>query len=99
MTEHQSTPPKNPWWLAFRVLDEPGAVFAEIAARPQVLVPLFMLFVAAPAFYAITAPDSAYHAQAEQRIAMEEGRDPGSVTPEQRAERMEQAASPWGTRS
>lgn len=94
MTEEQSPPPKNPWWLAFRVLDEPGAVFAEIAGRPRFLVPLLMLFVAAPAFFALTAPDSVYQAQVESRIALEERGDPGSVTSERRAEMMEEAASP-----
>ena len=89
MIEEQSTPPKSPWWLAFRVLDEPGAVFAEIAARPRFLVPLLILFFAAPAFFAFTAPDSVYQAQVEQRIAMEERGDPGSVTSERRAELME----------
>ena len=94
MTDPQSTSHKSPWWLAFRVLDEPGTVFAEIAARPRFLVPFLVLFVATPVFFAVTAPDSAYQAQEEQRIAIEESRDPGSVTPERRAERMEEAASP-----
>jgi len=56
MTDSQSTLPKNSWWLAFRVLDKPGTVFAEIAARPRFLVPFLILFVAAPAFFAVTAP-------------------------------------------
>ncbi len=94
MTDPQSTPPKSSWWLAFRVLDEPGTVFAEIAARPRFLVPFLVLFAAAPAFFAVTAPDSAYQAQVEQLIAIEENQDPGSVTSERRAEMMEEAASP-----
>jgi len=94
MTDPQSTPSKSSWWLAFRVLDEPGTVFAEIAAKPRFLVPFLVLFVVAPAVVALMAPDSLYEAQVEQQIEIAKSRAPESITPERQAEMMADAASP-----
>ena len=39
--------PRSPWWLALRVLDEPGAVFRELAVRPRALIPIILYLVVA----------------------------------------------------
>lgn len=41
-----SSCPRSPLWLALRVLDEPAAVFSELAHRPRALVPIIFLIVA-----------------------------------------------------
>jgi hypothetical protein len=38
-----SSSPRSPFWLAVRVLDEPVAVFHELANRPRALVPVILL--------------------------------------------------------
>ena len=84
----------NPWWLAFRVLDEPRTVFAEIVAQPRVLVPFLVLFVFGPLVYAVASPASVFRAQAEQSIAIAERQDPDAMTAERREEMLATAASP-----
>jgi hypothetical protein len=84
----------NPWWLAFRVLDEPRTVFAEIVARPRVLVPFLVLFVFGPLVYAVASPASVFRAQAEQSIAIAERQNPDAMTAERREEMLATAASP-----
>jgi len=46
VTDPAATPDlKSPWWLAFRVLDEPGIVFRQLAVKPRSLVPLLLFLV------------------------------------------------------
>ncbi len=43
--ESSENPSRSPFWLAFRVLDEPGQVFQSLAVRPRSLIPIILLIL------------------------------------------------------
>ncbi len=81
---------KSAHWLAFRVFDEPTAVFTELAARPRVLLPLLCLVVAAT-LGAFMTPSRVLEDQA--RRSLEPLQESGRITAEAVQERVENAAS------
>jgi hypothetical protein len=83
---------KGPWWLAFRVIDEPVEVFRQLAARPRALVPFFLIAIAGVVF-AFGTPESVLRGQAERTADMLAERAPERFTEEQRLEMLENAAS------
>ena len=86
-------PAKSPWWLALRVLDEPGAVFAELAARPRALIPLVLLLVVMIGT-AIGTPTRVLRSATERQFQALEQSHPGAITPEARERGMTRAGSP-----
>ncbi|MSR07828.1 MAG: hypothetical protein EXR93_12310 [Gemmatimonadetes bacterium] len=82
--------PKSPFWLAFRVFDEPGQVFTELAQRPRGLVPV-LIFAIAFAAIAIGAPTSVLQNAATQQFEAIEKSRPGVITPEIREKAISQA--------
>ncbi len=83
---------KGSWWLAFRVIDEPGEVFRQLAARPRVLVPYLLIAVAGVVF-AFGTPESVLRRQAERTADMLAQRAPERFTDAQRLEMLNNAAS------
>ena len=63
------------WKLALRVIDEPAEVFRQLAARPQVLVPIIMLIITA-GFVGIATPASTLENQAQRQVQKFEERNP-----------------------
>ncbi len=43
--ESPENSPRSAFWLAFRVLDEPGKVFQSLAFRPRSLIPIVLLIL------------------------------------------------------
>lgn len=84
---------KGPWWLAFRVIDEPVEVFRQLAARPRALVP-FLLIAIAGLVFAFGTPESVLRRQAERTADMMAERAPERFTEAQRIETLDAAASP-----
>jgi len=84
---------KSPWWLALRVIDEPGTVFSQLAIKPVFLIPIILL-VFTTAIVAIGMPSSMLREQAERQADMIEQRAPDRLTEEDRVERLENASSP-----
>ena len=84
---------KGPWWLAIRVLDEPAAVFRQLAVRPVFVVPLILLVITT-AVVAAGMPQSMLRGQAERQADIMERRAPDRFTEEDRAEMLENASSP-----
>jgi hypothetical protein len=81
----------NPWWLAIRVIDEPGQVFRHLAAKPRALVPI-LLMVITSILAGAAMPDSALQRLAEQQAdAVAERTD--DFTEEDRAAMLENAVS------
>ena len=80
---------KSALWLAFRVFDEPTAVFKELAARPRVLVPILCLIVVAT-FAAFATPGRVLEEQT--RAGLEPLQESGQLTAEQVQERVSNAA-------
>jgi hypothetical protein len=71
MESPETDAPRDPLWLALRVLDEPAAVFRQLAARPRALVPVIFLALAA-AVMAFGTPAETLRATArDQADAME----------------------------
>ena len=83
---------KSPWWLAFPVIDEPGAVFSQLAVKPVFLVPIILLVVTT-AIVAAGMPTSMLREQAERQADIMEQRAP-DFTEEDRIEILENASSP-----
>jgi len=80
---------KSPLWLAFRVFDEPTAVFKELAARPRALVPIVCL-IASATLTAVAFPSRVMEEQA--RASLEPLQESGRLTAEQVEERLDNAA-------
>lgn len=84
---------KGPWWLAFRVIDEPVEVFRQLAARPRALVP-FALIAITGLVFAFGTPEAVLRRQAERTADMLAERSPEQFTDAQRIEMLDQAGSP-----
>ncbi len=82
--------PKSPWWLALRVLDEPGTVFHELAARPRALIPIILLLVVM-VVSAVGMPTRVLRSAGEHQLQVLEQRRPGMVSPEMRERAVQQA--------
>lgn len=88
-----SEQPKSPVHLVLRVLDEPGAVFTELAARPKALLPVILwLVVALVTMFGM--PAKIMRSETEHRMEAMEQRRPGMIPPEARQRAVERAASP-----
>jgi hypothetical protein len=83
---------KSPWWLVLRVIDEPAAVFRQLAAKPVFILPLVLLVVTS-AIVAFGMPDSILREQAERQADMIEQRAPDRMTEADRVEMLERATS------
>jgi hypothetical protein len=91
MTQEPTTDrPRGALWLALRVFDEPGRVFAELARHPRALVPI-LLFVLASAVVAFGTPAEVLRSETQEQ--MEAFGAGGRLTPEQVQQRVEGAAS------
>ncbi len=88
----QATDARGPWWLTFRVLDEPAEVFRQLAARPRALAPLLLLAVVA-AIVGFGTPESTLRNRAERQVQVAEERAPDQMTDERRQEILDGAAS------
>lgn len=84
--------PKSPWWLAFRVFDEPGQVFTELAQRPRALVPLLLLVVVSLGISA-GVPTTLLQRATSQQFDAIEARRPGAIPAEIRQRAAQQAGS------
>ena len=91
----QTTEQKSPWWLALRVIDEPGAVFRALAQKPTVILPIILLVLTA-GIVAVGTPASTLRSRAERQADIVEQRAPERMTADDRAEMLEEAA---GTRN
>jgi hypothetical protein len=89
----EQTELKSPWWLAFRVIDEPGAVFRQLAAKPVFIVPLILLVVTT-AIVAAGMPTAMLREGAERQADIMERRAPDTFTEADRIEMLENASSP-----
>ncbi len=88
-----SEQPKSPVQLVLRVLDEPGAVFTELAARPRALLPVILyLVVAFGSTFAM--PARIMRSETQHRMEAMEQRRPGMIPPEARERAVQQAAGP-----
>jgi hypothetical protein len=77
------------------VLDEPGQVFAELAARPRALVPVIMLIgVALGSAFGI--PSSVLRSATERQLQAVEQQNPGRLPPVQKAQALERATGAVG---
>ena len=86
-------PAKSPWWLALRVLDEPGAVFTELAARPRALIPIVLLLIVM-AVTALGMPTRVLRSATERQFQTIEQSHPGADTPEMRERALARTGSP-----
>ena len=85
--------PRSPWWLALRVLDEPGAVFRELAVRPRALIPIILYLVVALGTIGGMPAGVMRSATAAQFQKIEQSH-PGVITPDVRERAMARAGSP-----
>jgi hypothetical protein len=85
-----SEQPKSPVQLVLRVLDEPAAVFTELAARPRALLPVILWLVVA---FASTfgMPTRIMRSATEHQLQTMEQHRPGVITPEVRQRAVERA--------
>jgi hypothetical protein len=84
---------KSPLQLVLRVLDEPSAVFTELAARPRALLPV-ILFLVVSLVTVFAVPAKIMRSETEQRFETIEQRRPGMVPPATRQRAVERAAGP-----
>jgi hypothetical protein len=91
--QHPDTESRGPWWLALRVIDEPAAVFRQLAARPRFAVPL-LLIVLTSVVAGLGIPDTTLRMRAAEQADMLQERAPDRFTEEQREEMLAEAASP-----
>ncbi len=84
---------KGAIWLAFRVFDEPTAVFKELAVRPRALVPLICLVVSG-AFTAVAMPSRILEEQTRESLAPVLERE--QISEEEVEERVETASGTVG---
>lgn len=87
--------PKSALWLAFRVFDEPGQVFAELAQRPRALVPILILALAFVGV-AVGAPTPVLRSATQQQFDAIERSRPGAIAPEIREKAIQQAGGVRG---
>jgi hypothetical protein len=80
---------KSSLWLAFRVFDEPTAVFKQLAEKPRALVPILCLILSA-SFSALALPSRVMEEQA--RTTFEPLQESGRMTAEDAQERIENAS-------
>jgi hypothetical protein len=80
------------WWLAFRVFDEPAAVFRQLASTPHARIPL-LLFVLANLGVASLVPARVLQDAAGQQFRALEERRPGAIPPDLRERAISQAGS------
>ncbi len=93
MNEHdRDAGSRGPWWLALRVIDEPAAVFRQLAARPRFAVPL-LLIVLASVVAGFGIPDETLRMRAAQQADVIQERAPERFSEEQRDEMLVEAAS------
>jgi Yip1 domain len=87
-----SEQPKSPVQLVLRVLDEPGAVFTELATRPRALLPVILYLVVA---FGSTfgMPARIMRSTVEQQLQTMEQHHPGMITAEVRQRAVERAGS------
>lgn len=90
MTTAAVKAPRSPWWLAFRVFDEPGQVFTELALRPRALVPALMLVVVSLGV-AFGVPSTVLQRATTQQFDAINSRRPGTIPPEIRQRAAQQA--------
>lgn len=83
---------KSPWWLALRVIDEPGAVFRQLAIKPVFVIPIILLVVTT-AIVAAGMPSAMLREGAERQAEMMERRAPETFTEADRVEMLESASS------
>jgi hypothetical protein len=88
-----SAQPKSPIQLVLRVLDEPGAVFTELAARPRALLPVILLIVVAAAS-TLGIPTRIMRGAVEHQLQTLEQNHPNMMTPEARQRAVQRAGSP-----
>ncbi len=94
MTEHaDGAGLKSPWWLAFRVLDEPATVFRQLAVKPVFVLPLIFVIITT-AVVAAGMPEAMLREQAARQADIMERRAPDRFTEEDRTEMLENASSP-----
>jgi hypothetical protein len=84
--------PKSPVQLVLRVLDEPGSVFTELAARPRALLPVILWLVVAVAS-TFAMPARIMRSATEHQLEALEQRRPGVITPEVRQRAVERAGT------
>ena len=89
----QTEQPNGAWWLALRVIDEPGAVFQQLVAQPRALVPI-MLVVIVAAIVAVGLPGETLREQVRNQMEAVQERAPDQFTDADIAERVERAAGP-----
>ncbi len=92
---NQTEQPKGAWWLALRVIDEPGAVFRQLMVQPRALVPL-MLVVIVAAIVAVGLPGETLREQVRDQMEAVQDRAPDQITDADIEQRAERAASPLG---
>ena len=96
MTESAPTADlKSPWWLAFRVLDEPGIVFRQLAVKPRSLVPL-LLFLVCTAILMFGMPAEPMQDATRTQMEAVQERAPDRVTDADIEQRVEFVGSAAG---
>lgn len=99
MTDPNNTPEAasapSPWWLALRVIDEPGAVFRALAVKPRVWLPM-LLMVGAIAIQMFSWPSESLERVVRQQMENVQQRNPDRVTDEMIQERVERSVSATG---
>ena len=93
MESSETDVPRSPIWLALRVLDEPAAVFRQLAAHPRALVPVILLAVAA-AVTAFGTPAESLRAVARDQADAMESFMGDRFTEADRIQIIDEAASP-----
>lgn len=90
MTAPDGATPRSAWWLAFRVFDEPGQVFADLAQRPRGLVPILVLSLA---FVGVAAgvPSTVLRTATVQQFDAIERSRPGLIKPEVREQALRES--------
>jgi hypothetical protein len=85
-------PTREPWWLVLRVIDEPIAVFRQLAVKPQVVVPLALLVVTA-LIVGFGTPASTLQSSVERQAQVLEERAPDRFDEDEWAERIANASN------
>lgn len=85
-------PHRSPWWLAFRVIDEPGEVFRSLAAKPRALIPIILLVLAA-ATAAFGTPSATLRDRARVQATAMAQRAPDRFDADKQAQMIAQADS------
>jgi hypothetical protein len=88
-----SEQPKSPVQLVLRVLDEPAAVFTQLAARPRALLPVILLIVVACAS-TFGMPTRIMRSAVEHQLQTIEQRHPNMMPPEARQRAVQRAGTP-----